>query len=133
MHHFRAIVQVEQISDVDRHFGIVFQGISNRHGSGGSGLDFGEIRIGIVSGRVLAVNGGVESLSILEHLRAGEDRKRIVFIRVVGPLECDQHRGLIVIVVVATYRGDDFHMHGLQIAFHILIALRLIFCGAFCG
>ena len=42
MHHFRAIVQVEQISDVDRHFGIVFQGISNRHGSGGSGLDFGD-------------------------------------------------------------------------------------------
>ena len=76
----------------------------------GSGLDFDEIRIGIVSGRVLAVNGGVESLPILEHLRAGEDCKRIVFIRVVGPFECDQHRGLIVIVVVATYRGDDFHM-----------------------
>ena len=123
--HFGGVAEVEEVRHVDGDFGIVFEHVSERHGTGRPWLQFGQVGAGIVAFRTVHVDGSFEFLTVLEHFRTGQHREGIVFVGVVGPFVGDEHGRLIVVIIVGARRGHDFDMHVSEVAFHVLLAFRL--------
>ena len=68
MHDFPGVIDGEQVGHVDGDGRLVLQHVSQGHLSCRSGLDLRRILIHVISGRLVKIDGGVQGLSVLEHL-----------------------------------------------------------------